>query len=337
VRDQEQQPQDEKAALRRAPGRESADAAHLGTLSAQVQGPLSPMTVLALQRTVGNAAVVRLLEQRRQVQRSAPPGTEREARRDVSESDAPPQRDLPPHGHTHAPVQRMPRTRPTRTRTRTSAPTAASALTATNVVRREEEGPVGSFQRTRKWAVNPCHAGLIVQKVTRAFAVDLWDASTTTWNRMTPGQIDTYTNTYNPGSTSATVVQYWEAWLVGPTGRVSDGGDDTFGLCSIIPDATTINDTTRGTYTIRGEATFYPTTSRPTDIFVTGLGLPRGGAALSNGLLSSLTDPSTAIAAAVTAGTLGTGTPTVNCRAVVTWDSSTAVATPDPYSSVAFP
>ncbi|MER6191917.1 DUF4157 domain-containing protein [Streptomyces cyaneofuscatus] len=214
-----------------------------------------------------------------------------------------------------APIQRAPSTR-SGTAAGTAAPVVSQAA-LTNLPADEKEGECGYFERRRQLSVNPPQQGLIIQEINRVFAVQQWDGSA--WTALPAANIDSYV-TARGSDVFATVGRYWELWIVDAQGNVSDGGEDTFSLASIIPGKKR-KDTTRGTYTITGDAAFYPTTVAPG-----ALGFTQGGAGPAGGLFSTLTDPSGAIAAS---GLTATGQP-VRCRVHVAWDSSA----PDRYSTV---
>lgn len=219
-------------------------------------------------------------------------------------------------GHTSpSPIQRAPSTR-SGTAAGTAAPVASQAA-LTNLPADEKEGECGYFERRRQLSVNPPQQGLIIQEINRVFAVQQWDGSA--WTALPAANIDSYV-TARGSDVFATVGRYWELWIVDAQGNVSDGGEDTFSLASIIPGKKR-KDTTRGTYTITGDAAFYPTTVAPG-----ALGFTQGGAGPAGGLFSTLTDPSGAIAAS---GLTATGQP-VRCRVHVAWDSSAS----DRYSTV---
>ncbi|WP_436841598.1 eCIS core domain-containing protein [Streptomyces cyaneofuscatus] len=214
-----------------------------------------------------------------------------------------------------APIQRAPSTRSS-TAAGTAAPVASQAV-LTNLPADEKEGECGYFERRRQLSVNPPQQGLIIQEINRVFAVQQWDGSA--WTALPAANIDSYV-TAQGSDVFATVGRYWELWIVDAQGNVSDGGEDTFSLASIIPGRKR-KDTTRGTYTITGDAAFYPTTVAPG-----ALGFTQGGAGPAGGLFSTLTDPSGAIASS---GLVATGQP-VHCQVHVAWDSSA----PDRYSTV---
>ncbi|WP_435847452.1 eCIS core domain-containing protein [Streptomyces cyaneofuscatus] len=180
-----------------------------------------------------------------------------------------------------APIQRAPSTRSS-TAAGTAAPVASQAA-LTNLPADEKEGECGYFERRRQLSVNPPQQGLIIQEINRVFAVQQWDGSA--WTALPAANIDSYV-TARGSDVFATVGRYWELWIVDAQGNVSDGGEDTFSLASIIPGKKR-KDTTRGTYTITGDAAFYPTTVAPG-----ALGFTQGGAGPAGGLFSTLTDPS---------------------------------------------
>ncbi|MFJ9976290.1 eCIS core domain-containing protein [Streptomyces cyaneofuscatus] len=216
-----------------------------------------------------------------------------------------------------SPIQCAPSTRSSTAAAAGTAAPVASQAALTNLPADEKEGECGYFERRRQLSVNPPQQGLIIQEVNRVFAVQQWDGSA--WTALPAANIDSYV-TARGSDVFATVGRYWELWIVDAQGNVSDGGEDTFSLASIIPGKKR-KDTTRGTYTITGDAAFYPTTVAPGT-----LGFTQGGAGPAGGLFSTLTDPSGAIAAS---GLTATGQP-VRCRVHVAWDSSA----PDRYSTV---
>ncbi|MEV7353990.1 hypothetical protein [Kitasatospora sp. NPDC091276] len=282
MRDQASASEDEAARRRRAaPGRRSTDLPAEGAREAAAVGPLSPSTALPLQRTLGNAAVARLVEQQR-------------------------------HGHDASggagvSVQRAP----------TPGAGPATQIALTHLTADDLEGECGYFERRRQLSVAAPQQGVIIQEINRVFAVEEWDG--TDWNAMSGSRIDSYI-TAKGSSAHATVARYWELWTVDAAGNVSDGAEDTFSLCSVIPGRKR-KDTTRGTYTITGRAVFYPTAVAPAD-----LGFTPGGAPPAGGLFSTLADPSAAIAGQ---GLAASGRP-VDCRVQVAWDSSQG----DRYSEV---
>ncbi|MFJ3216420.1 hypothetical protein ACIPLC_10920 [Kitasatospora sp. NPDC086801] len=285
MRDQTPTSEDEAARRRRAaPDRRSTDLPAEGVREAAAGGPLSPSTALPLQRALGNAAVARLVERQR-------------------------------HGHdasggrpgAGAPVQRAP----------TPGAAPATQIALTHLPGDDLEGECGYFERRRQLSVNAPQQGVIIQEINRVFAVEEWDGEG--WTAMPGARIDTYI-TAKGSSAHATVARYWELWTVDAAGNVSDGAEDTFSLCSVIPGRKR-KDTTRGTYTITGRAVFYPTVVAPAD-----LGFAQGGAPPAGGLFSTLADPSAAIAGQ---GLAASGSP-VDCRVRVSWDSSQG----DRYSEV---
>lgn len=178
---------------------------------------------------------------------------------------------------------------------------------------RGEEGVCGNFSRVRDWNVTNPVQGLIIQKVTRTFTVER-SIPGTGWTPITGAALDAYVT--DPDSTvHATVGQYWELWTVDAHGTVSDGGDDTFALCSLIADGTQHHDTTKGSFVISGEARFYSTGTAPA-----ALGFTRGGGGVevAGGLYSRLTDP----AGAISAAGLTTVSQPVTFTVTVTWDST---------------
>ncbi|GIF09073.1 hypothetical protein [Actinoplanes siamensis] len=181
--------------------------------------------------------------------------------------------------------------------------TGTVALSAPVVTAENEEGSCGYFSRVREWAVANAQQGVIVQRVTRRFDVERFDGQG--WQALNGAALDAYV-AGSGGNADATVTEYWELWQVGADGTVSDGGADTFGLTSIIQQEGVIPDTTRGTFTITGEAQFYPTTDTPTN-----LGFVRGAVGTAGGLYSSFTAP-----------TLTGGVSPVNYRVTASWDST---------------
>ncbi|MFI9275290.1 hypothetical protein ACIGXM_31950 [Kitasatospora sp. NPDC052896] len=152
--------------------------------------------------------------------------------------------------------------------------------------------------------------------MTRQFTVERYNAGI--WVALNNAQIDGYVR--DPRSLPhATEVQYWEAWIVRSDGGVVHGTDE-FTLCSIIPgDSTTAPNSTRGTYSITGDAWYIPATnytSAPStsasDTYLRGLGfatLPNHPAGV---LLATRNDPNVTSAFRVTH------------TVTVTWDSTQA-------------
>ncbi|HEU5332708.1 MAG TPA: hypothetical protein VFU73_08095, partial [Actinocrinis sp.] len=131
-------------------------------------------------------------------------------------------------------------------------------LIGTHQARDDLEGRCGFFERRRKWTVDPPEAGVIIQLITRSFDVSEWTGSS--WRKMSGAEIDAYATTRR-SAPYATVLQYWELWEVSSSGGVSDGNEDTFSLCAIIPPTATtdhqMRNTTRGSFVITGHARFY--------------------------------------------------------------------------------
>jgi hypothetical protein len=153
--------------------------------------------------------------------------------------------------------------------------------------------------------------GVIIQEVWRDFDVYKTKGGT----RLTGATLDSYVKDPN-SSVHATETHYWELWEVDATGNVSDGGDDTFGLCSIIPwdgrgalrFLQHVYNKTKGTFVMRGRAKFYPTALTPAT-----LGFSRTAAKSAGGLYSRTTDPSASLPVAAPGE--------VNYRVRVTWNS----------------
>jgi len=199
---------------------------------------------------------------------------------------------------------------------RMMAPVAAAppVLSDNHLAGNDEEGRVGNFSRARRWQVTNPQLGVIIQQVVRTFNVDRWDG--TAWQPLAGAAMDAYVTDPN-SAVHATTQQYWELWTVDATGTVSDTGIDTFGLCSIIPNARTLRNTTRGTFTITGTASFYPTAVVPGT-----LGFARNAVAAAGGLFSRTTNPAGDLG---TAGRAASGAP-VTYSVTAAWDSSGARA-----------
>jgi hypothetical protein len=168
----------------------------------------------------------------------------------------------------------------TRAKKRARMPTL-KALTGTAVTR----DPCGGFRRRRQWQVENPEQGLIVQHVTRAFEnVERWDSASTAWAAV--ADIDAYVTREQP---YATVAEYWEAWEVDEDGTV-ENNEDSFALCSIVPDDRHIINTTKGKFTITGRAQFYPTTRTAASLGFTG------AVGLAGVIANRNTDPALTIA-----------------------------------------
>lgn len=168
------------------------------------------------------------------------------------------------------------------------------------------EGICGNFKRTRKWNLRNGKKGLIIQKVTRTFVVESYDGTTQTWSPN--AALDAYVT--DPGSSvHATETQYWEAWTVSNNGTVVKN-EDSFSLCSLIPDpaAASYANTTKGTFTICGEAYYYPTNST-----AASLGFAADTVGAAGDLLSTTNDPGAP-------GAVAYGPVMFTC--VSTWDST---------------
>ncbi|TDB96580.1 hypothetical protein E1091_09140 [Micromonospora fluostatini] len=186
--------------------------------------------------------------------------------------------------------------------------TPAPALDAVLLTGLNEEGVCGNFSRRREWAVSNPQRGVIIQRVTREFDVERHTPQG--WTSISGAALDAYVAP-SGGSADATVLEYWELWLVDEDGTVSDGGDDTFGLTALIGDTGQYHDTTRGSYTIRGEAAFYPTGQDPA-----ALGFQRNAVTTAGGLFSSTTAPQVS-----SLGLTRSGGP-VRYGVRATWDST---------------
>lgn len=137
------------------------------------------------------------------------------------------------------------------------------------------EGVCGYFLRSRTlYVVDARKPGVIVQKVTRNFRnVKHWNMDSDAWDPMTDAAIDNYaTSPHSISKPYATIHQYWELWTVNEEGIV-DKGEDQFSMCSILPYGLTEADaayTTRGTFTMTGEMSYYEAPGD--DLDITGLG-----------------------------------------------------------------
>ncbi|WP_327337480.1 DUF4157 domain-containing protein [Streptomyces sp. NBC_01324] len=173
----------------------------------------------------------------------------------------------------------------------------------------DEEGLCGNFSRRRDWAIANPQQGVIIQHVTRQFAVERHTGQG--WAPIGGPALDGYVQ--NGGTVNGGEFQYWELWRVAADGTVSDGGDDTFGMTSLVENDAQVHNTTRGSFTISGNAHFYATTETPS-----AMGFSRTGAVSAGGLYSRTTDPQselTALGLAPAAGPL-------RYAAQATWDSS---------------
>lgn len=178
----------------------------------------------------------------------------------------------------------------------------------------KQEGPCGSFLRVRTFTPPDGKMGVIVQEVTRAFLVHrVKDEGLQV--KMTADEITKYCT--EPGSDPRVEdLHYWEAWDIPDAGKPIE---DHWGLCSIIPNPTTLprdergevdyRGTTAGEFRMTGAATFYEG-KRAGDF-----GMKLGAVACANGLPSSTSDP---IPPPLKKA------PEVVYRVTVTWDSSVA-------------
>lgn len=172
------------------------------------------------------------------------------------------------------------------------------------------EGHCGYFTRTRTWHVANATRGFIIQKIIRTFAVERYTGPGV-WTAMDAVALNGYVQV--PGSAvHADGTQYWELWQVADDGNIGHNSD-SFSLCSIIPAAGQIRNTTRGRFTQVGEAAFYPTT-----VSAATLNFAVGNAAPAGVLPSRLTDPATDLA---TNNVVAAG-PVIRYTVNVTWDST---------------
>jgi hypothetical protein len=179
------------------------------------------------------------------------------------------------------------------------------------------EGPCGSFTRVRNWQVTNGRSGLIIQKITRTFTVQVYDPTSSTWAMTTGAALNTYVT--DPGSTvSGTDLVYWEAWRVRADGSVINGTDQ-FVLCGLIPTAASHVNTTRGYFTITGEAFFYPTDDSPADLNFTASSVVAAGV-----LPARTTDP----AGDLTGRGIAAVGAAVTYSVTATWDSTWTAPVP---------
>lgn len=159
-----------------------------------------------------------------------------------------------------------------------------------------QEDYCGGFKRVRYWTLTNATDGLVVQKVTRTF-VELkqfdWslNGGRGDWAELTLADVDGYTGS----KVYVDKLVYWEAWEV-EKGAIKDGFGDSFELSNIMPPKSAYvmsggiekeypRYTTKGTFTIQGEAAYYPGLTASAVGFATLADHP------ANGLLGSDTDP----------------------------------------------
>ncbi|MFD0025609.1 DUF4157 domain-containing protein [Streptomyces sp. NPDC127177] len=198
----------------------------------------------------------------------------------------------------HGAVQRAP-----------AATGPAPALGAAVQSGENQEGVCGYFSRVREWAVANPGQGVIIQQVTRNFAVERHTGQG--WSPIAASALDAYVQT--GGTVNGHELRYWELWVVNADGSISDGGHDTFGMTSLISNDSQLHDTTRGSFTISGEASFYATTQDPT-----AMGFQRNGAVSAGGLFSCTNDPQAEL---VALGLTPAGAP-VRYSVRARWDSA---------------
>lgn len=187
------------------------------------------------------------------------------------------------------------------------------------------EGLCGYFVRGRTWNVANSVKGLVIQKVTRTFNVEAHQGNGV-WASISGAALDSYVT--DPGSSvHATDTEYWEVWEVGPRGGFKPSNKkDTFALTSLIPDANSVTDSTRGTFVIRGEAYFYPTDKTPADL---GFGT---NVAAAGGLFSRASDP----ASDLTANSVTAVGSAVTYTVTVTWNSANSTAQVEGHPALAW-
>lgn len=173
------------------------------------------------------------------------------------------------------------------------------------------EGPCGGFKRTRKWYLANGRQGLIIQKVTRAFDVERFDSGA--WTAIGGATLNGYV-TDAESSICAGDTLYWECWKVNRDG-VAIKNEDSFALCSLIPAKSPASyaNTTKGSFTITGEASFYPTEYDPEDV-----GFAEGAVAAAGELFSRATDP----AGELTRLRITAAGDSVTYTVTSTWDST---------------
>jgi hypothetical protein len=173
------------------------------------------------------------------------------------------------------------------------------------------EGLCGYFVRARTWNLANAVKGLVIQKVTRTFNVEAHQGGGV-WASISGTALDNYVTDPN-ASVHATDTEYWEVWEVGPRGGFTPKNKkDTFALTSLIPDANSVTDSTKGSFVIRGEAYFYPTDKSPADL---GFGT---NVAAAGGLFSRASDPASDL---TTNGVTAVGSAVIY-TVTVTWDST---------------
>jgi hypothetical protein len=182
------------------------------------------------------------------------------------------------------------------------------------------EGPCGGFTRKRRWRVDNPVAGVIIQMVTRTFAVEHLDG-TGSWTAINGGALDTYV-TDPDSSVHADCTHYWELWRVRDDGTIIHN-EDKFTLCSLIPDKNARANTTKGSFTITGVATFYPTRGTPAS-----LGFTQDSVAAAGMLFARDDDPAGDI------NHLNAVGDNVTYTVVSTWDTSDPTRGPEFYSVI---
>jgi hypothetical protein len=221
-------------------------------------------------------------------------------------------------------LSRYPKRRRTSTAANDATRTLAGTPDGTGTL-----GRCGNFVRKRNWRIGNGAKGFIIQEVTRTFNVQQYDPVGGTWAPINGGVLDAYVT--EPGSSvEATCTHYWELWKVRADGSVVNN-PDSFSLCSLIPDAATIANTTKGSFTIAGEAYYYVSGVDPAV-----LGFASGAATAAGVLLSTLVDPT----AALNANGIRAAAGPVVFPVTVTWDSTWNGVTPpavggDPFTPTA--
>lgn len=174
----------------------------------------------------------------------------------------------------------------------------------------DEEGYCGNFQRIRGWQVANPVQGFIVQEITRTFNVTLGRLGAP----LAGGALNAYVR--DPASSVHSLeTHYWELWQVQADGTISDGGEDTFGLCSIIPwdgqgrlnVRRDVQHTTVGRFVMTGSARFYPTAAAVPAIF------RRNAVQAAGGLFSTANNPTAHLPASAPG--------VVNYTVTAAWDS----------------
>jgi hypothetical protein len=175
-------------------------------------------------------------------------------------------------------------------------------------------GYCGAFTYIDDWELTGRVRGVIVQKITRALAVQIYDGGL--WLTFT---LEQARQAFDPHDTTLflNTMTYWELFDVPARGDIH-GDQFQSNWFARTRDGQPVA-TTKGTYTIKGEARFYATNASHADLGFGGNSLP-----VAAGLPSTTTDPSQHLTGL-------TSSNEVTRTVTATWDSHRITNPPNAY------